>query len=153
MWPIGSRVRVGREVILEHMMCSKRKCLFLPAEGGGRKRRRRRREGYQRGKQWWIHKTNKFNGRNNSFRAHKSEQEGETLLEHIMVQTLVHNSKPHSQAFSRIFWQNMATLQTYLLECNCMTQHNGTLAVGACQGTACVLTSYSTIDDVSYDCV
>ena len=31
-----------------------------------------------------------------------------------------------------IVWQNMATLQTYLPQCNCMTQHNGTLAVGAC---------------------
>ena len=31
-----------------------------------------------------------------------------------------------------IVWQNMETLQTYLMECNCMTQSNGTLAVGAC---------------------
>ena len=41
-----------------------------------------------------------------------------------------------------IIWQNMATLQMYLLECNCMTQHNGTLAVGACLYTCNALTGY-----------
>ena len=41
-----------------------------------------------------------------------------------------------------IIWQNMATLQTYLLECNCMTQHNGTLAVGACLYTCNAITGY-----------
>ena len=41
-----------------------------------------------------------------------------------------------------IIWQNMATLQTYLLQCNCMTQHNGTPAVGACLYTCNALTGY-----------
>ena len=41
-----------------------------------------------------------------------------------------------------IIWQNMATLQTYLLECNCMTQHNDTLAVGACLYTCNAITGY-----------
>ena len=39
-----------------------------------------------------------------------------------------------------IVWQNMATLQTYLQQCNCMTQHNGTLAVGACLYTCNAIT-------------
>ena len=41
-----------------------------------------------------------------------------------------------------ITWQNMATLQTYLLQCNCMTQHNDTLAVGACLYTCNAITGY-----------
>ena len=41
-----------------------------------------------------------------------------------------------------IIRQNMATLQTYLLECNCMTQHNDTLAVGACLYTCNAITGY-----------
>ena len=41
-----------------------------------------------------------------------------------------------------IIWQNMETLQTYLLVCNCMTQHNGTLAVGVCLYTCNALTGY-----------
>ena len=41
-----------------------------------------------------------------------------------------------------IVWQNMETLQTYLMECNCMTQSNGTLAVGACLYACNVLTGY-----------
>ena len=41
-----------------------------------------------------------------------------------------------------IIWQNRETLQTYLLECNCMTQHNGTLAVGACLYTCNAITGY-----------
>ena len=41
-----------------------------------------------------------------------------------------------------IIWHNMATLQTHLLECNCMTQHNGTLAVGACLYTCNAIHGY-----------
>ena len=41
-----------------------------------------------------------------------------------------------------IIWQNRETLQTYLLECNCMTQHNSTLAVGACLYTCNAITGY-----------
>ena len=36
----------------------------------------------------------------------------------------------------------LATLQTYLLECNCMTQYSGTLAVGACVYTCNALVGY-----------
>ena len=41
-----------------------------------------------------------------------------------------------------IIWPNMETLQTYLLMCNCITQSNGTLAVGACLYTCNALTGY-----------
>ena len=41
-----------------------------------------------------------------------------------------------------IIWPNMETLQTYLLVCNCITQSNGTLAVGACLYTCNAFTGY-----------
>ena len=54
------------------------------SEGGGRGEEEEEEEERmdQWGKQWWIHKTNKFNERNNSFGAYKSKQEG---LNHVTL--------------------------------------------------------------------